>query len=132
MASLRSLRSLVAKLLLPHSLFRPFQRVAVFPLEAVAGGDGRFAVVILPHLMIARLARLAAQGMLLQNGALVIAIYFHKPHLLVSVQAVGQNDQYLPYRPFHNLINPGRIIEPNPAGVNAGLYQPLKFHIWNL
>src|ERR1019366_5256910 len=75
--------------------FGLFQRVAVFPLDAVAGSKIGLAIVVLPDFMVARLTRLAAQRVLLENVALLIAIHLDEPRLLEPVQAIGQNHQYL-------------------------------------
>src|ERR1035441_645946 len=81
--------------------FRLFQRVAVFPLEAVARGKIGLAVVVLPDLVIERLARLAAQGVFFEDVALLIAIQLDEPRLLQAVQAIGQNDQYFSLHKYY-------------------------------
>src|SRR5260221_11094516 len=77
-----------------RSLSRPLlQGMPVFPLHAVAGREGGFALIAFPNFMIERLARRAAQRLFLENVALVVAIQFHKPRLLAWVESVGQYNQ---------------------------------------
>ena len=72
--------------------FSLLERVPVFPLESIAGREGGFAIIIFPHLFIARYARRAAERMLFENVSFVVAIQFHEARLLASIHSIRQDD----------------------------------------
>ncbi len=115
---------------LTGAAFGFLQGVAVLALEAVAGGEVGLAVVVLPDLVEARLARLAAQRALPQDAALLIAGHFDEARPLEPVETVGQDDQYLSFhiRLFaaHQHAEPlglvgTRVGGEGPVGVALGL-----------
>ena len=74
----------------------------VFPLEAMTGCEFGAPLVVLPNLVVSRVARLAAQSALFEDISFRVAIQFEESRFLAAIPSVGQNDQYLS---LHNAIN---------------------------
>ena len=71
------------------------QFVAVFPAEAVAGGEIGSPFVVLPNLVVLWSAWTPAQRALFEDIALGVTIQFQEAGLPGAVPAIGENDQYL-------------------------------------